>query len=483
MLRTIRGALAIVMLGVLTLFFLGVLESSFGIIAKLQLIPSLLAANILSLLVLGIITLLFGRIYCSAFCPLGILQDIFIGFSRKVRRNEKRVTYGAAWTKLRYAVLTVVTLAFVAGMPFVMAMLDPYSIYGRIATHLLSPVWLSANSLSATPSDKYELYLITKQPIYLQSVGALFFSALSLGVIAFMSWKYERLYCNTICPAGTMLGTLSRYSFCKITVDTNKCNHCGLCAANCKSGCIDSKNQQIDYSRCVVCFNCVKHCRQQALTYAVSLSKQHTTKPAAVSANAISRRQFLATSAIALGSAVAFITKTNANSLVAQLGERAPVLPPGSKSVSHLGIHCTSCHLCVSKCPNRVLQPMTLEYGLGSFMQPAMNFKKGFCDYDCNLCGKVCPNKAIEQQSLEEKQKLKVGYAIFSQSRCVVETDNVNCGNCAAHCPTQAIIMVANNGKEIPAIDLSKCIGCGSCEYHCPANPRAISVLGLPEQK
>ena len=483
MLRTVRIICATLTLVLLTLFFLGILESYFGSLAKLQLIPSLLAANLLSLLALGIITLLFGRIYCSALCPLGIIQDVFLWFSCKASRKKQRFTYNAAWTRLRYAVLTVATLAFVAGVPFVMAILDPYSIYGRMVTHLLSPVWLSANNLFAPQPDKYKLYLMTKQPVYLQSLGALLISVLSLSVIAFMAWKYGRLYCNTICPAGTMLGTLSRYSLYKITVDTNKCNHCGLCASNCKSACIDSKNQQIDYSRCVACFDCIKNCRQQALTYAVSLPQQHTKKNTGLSAKAVSRRQFLAMSAITLGSAIAFITKTSAYHLAALSGERTPVLPPGSKSVSHLGIHCTSCHLCVSKCPNQVLQPMILGYGLGSFMQPAMDFKKGYCDYDCNLCGNVCPNQAIERQSLEEKQKIKIGYAVFNQSRCLAETDNINCGNCAAHCPTQAITMVPNKGKEMPVINLSKCIGCGSCEYHCSANPKAIYVLGLTEQK
>ena len=63
----------------------------------------------------------------------------------------------------------------------------------------------------------------------------------------------------------------------------------------------------------------------------------------------------------------------------------------------------------------------------------------------------------------------------------MVNTDDVNCGNCARHCPVGAIEMKAQstNGKLLPVIDNSKCIGCGSCEYHCPTSVyKAIFVSG-----
>lgn len=482
MLRKLRITIGLLVLSTLTLFFLNVIDS-FGILAKLQLIPSLLAANMLSILFLCILTLLFGRIYCSVLCPLGIMQDVVIWLSRKASKNKKRFAFSPAWTKLRYAVLAVMVLSFVAGFAFIPAILDPYSIYGRAATHLLSPVWLSANNLLATVSDKYELYFITKKTVYLQSIEALLISSLSLVVIGFMAGKYGRLYCNTICPAGTMLGTLSRFSLCKITVNPDKCNHCGLCAARCKSSCIDSKMQQIDYSRCINCFDCIENCRQKALSFTTRFSVKQPDKNTEVANTEVSRRQFLTTSALTLASAVAVITKATASPFTDSTSEPSPVLPPGSKSKNHLNTHCTSCHLCVSKCPTQALKPMAFGYGIDNIMQPAMDFKKGYCDYDCNLCGMVCPNRAIEQLPLEQKQTTKIGYAVFDQPRCVVVTDDVNCGNCAVHCPTKTITMIDYRDKKIPSIDLSRCIGCGSCEYHCPANSGAIHVVGFAEHK
>ena len=447
MLRKLRIAIAILVFCSLTLFFLGAIDS-LGILAKMQFIPSLLAANMLSILFLCIITLLFGRIYCSVLCPLGIMQDIIIWFSRKISKNKKRFTYSLAWTNLRYAILAMMALSFVTGFALLLGILDPYSIYGRIVTHLLSPVWMSTNNLLAMVSDKYELYFIIKKTIYLQSIEALLLSTVSLFVIGFIAWKYGRLYCNTICPVGTMLGTLSRFSLCRISVDTNKCNHCSLCAAKCKSSCIDSKTQQIDYSRCINCFDCIENCRQKALSFTTRFSTKQTEKNTEVSIGAVSRRQFLTTSALSMAGAVAVITKATANPFTELAGEHSTVLPPGSKSHAHLSKHCTSCHLCVSKCPNQVLKPMSLGYGIDTLMQPAMDFRKGYCDYGCNLCGMICPNHAIKQLSLEQKQNTKIGYAVFDQSRCVVETDDVNCGNCAVHCPTKTITMVDYKDKK-----------------------------------
>ncbi len=479
MLRKIRIVLGIAVLFSMTLFFFDVIDF-LGVLPKLQLIPSLLAANLLSMLFLGLLTLLFGRIYCSIFCPLGILQDVFIWVSRKTTIGKKRFCYSPAWTKLRYTVLATMVISIVVGVALIPAMLDPYSIYGRIATHLLNPIWISINNLLMLVGDKFDLYLIAKKPLYLQSLEAMFVSIASILTVGYMAGKYGRLYCNTICPAGTMLGVLSRFSFCKIIVNPDKCNRCGACAAKCKASCIDSQTQQIDHSRCINCFDCISTCRQKAISFTTPISAPIPSEN--VSSEGVSRRAFLTTSVFTLTGAAATMTQAMTSIPSSQLPSAAAhVLPPGATNKSHFSTHCTSCHLCVSKCPSQTLKPLVLSNEISAMMQPAMDFKRGYCEYDCNLCGTVCPNQAIKSLSLEQKQNTKIGYAVFAQPHCVVLTDEVNCGNCAVHCPTKAITMIAYKDKKIPTIDLSRCIGCGSCEYHCPANPGAIHVVGFAE--
>lgn len=483
MLPKFRLVFAGLLWGSLTLFFLAAIPSP---VAKLQLIPALLAANTLSLLIIFGLTALFGRVYCSFLCPLGIMQDMVIWLNRKMKGARAPFSYRSEWLKLRYTVLIALTIAFVAGFSLLPLLLDPYSIYGRMVTHLLAPVWQTGTNALAVYSDKYELYLIAKYDIYGQGITAVIISAAYLLGISFLAWRYGRLYCNTICPAGTILGTISRFSLMKISIDKNKCRQCGLCAMKCKAGCMDADEQKIDGSRCINCFDCLEFCPRQAISFKLA-AQEPVVLPDPVASKGgtdhtlgISRRKLLITSALAMAAAGAAVLKAADTARAAFSAPGSlPVSPPGAKSWDHLQETCTACHLCISQCPNQVLTPAAFEYGVGGIMQPVMNFTRGYCEYDCHRCGDVCPNQAIQPLKPAVKRKTKIGYAVYKPKQCVVITDDVHCGNCAVHCPTQAITMVKYNDKEIPSIDRSLCIGCGSCEYHCPANPSAIRVVGL----
>ena len=131
--------------------------------------------------------------------------------------------------------------------------------------------------------------------------------------------------------------------------------------------------------------------------------------------------------------------------------------------------------LCISKCPNGVLRPSSDPE---RFMQPEMNFDRGFCRPECTRCSWVCPAGAIQPITKAEKSSTQIGHAVWRRKYCVPLTDNVDCGNCARHCPVGAIQMVPSDPNddtsiEIPVVNTEKCIGCGSCEYVCPARPHA----------
>ncbi|MBU5900267.1 4Fe-4S binding protein, partial [Vibrio cholerae O1] len=70
------------------------------------------------------------------------------------------------------------------------------------------------------------------------SLSSLLIAILTFAAILILAWKHGRTWCNTICPVGTVLGFLSRYSLFKVRIDTAKCNGCGLCATKCKAACI-----------------------------------------------------------------------------------------------------------------------------------------------------------------------------------------------------------------------------------------------------
>ena len=110
------------------------------------------------------------------------------------------------------------------------------------------------------------------------SIGNLVIAIVTFIVIGILAWRGGRTYCNAICPVGTVLGFLSRFSLFRHQIDESKCNSCGLCARNCTAACIDAKKHTIDYSRCVTCFDCIYKCKKKATRYEVVTKKTDLPK-------------------------------------------------------------------------------------------------------------------------------------------------------------------------------------------------------------
>lgn len=483
MLKKIRVILSLLLFSLITLYFLdfrGFLPESFSFLAKIQFIPALLAVNILILASLLLLTLLFGRVYCSSICPMGVYQDVVAWLSKKFVR-KKKYTYSKAKNILRWSILAATVVAFIFGFAFLVGLLDPYGAYGRMVTHLLRPAYLAGNNLLEAIFTTFNNYAFYKVSIYSLSLFSSVTALITLGVIGYLAWRNGRTYCNTICPVGTTLGFLSKYSLFKVRFVDDKCNMCGLCTMKCKASCIDSKNKQIDYSRCITCFNCIEVCNRDAMKYQFVKNPVTMAKPVNDS-----RRRFLSASLVTGLAAGNLIAQEVTNGLLPkkELKRKVPIAPPGAVSFDHLREKCISCHLCVSKCPSHVIKPAFLEYGLGGIMQPKLYFDRGFCNYDCTICGDVCPTGAIHPLTKEEKNHTQMGQVQFIIENCIVYYDETSCGACSEHCPTQAVHMVPYKGAlTIPETDTSICVGCGGCEYVCPAIPfKAIYVEGLTTQ-
>lgn len=489
MLKRIRQTLAVISILAVTLLFLdftGSVQPILGWIAKIQFLPALLALNIGVIIALVVLTLLFGRIYCSVICPLGIIQDGFAFLGKKTKKN--RYSYSRAINWLRYLMLAVMIVAIIAGIGAVVALLAPYSAYGRIAQSLLSPVWIWGNNLLAGWAEAHDNYTFYSADVWLKGGVTLAVAVVTLVVLAFLAWRNGRTYCNTICPVGTVLGFLSRFSIFRPVIDTSKCNSCGLCARNCKAACINSKEHTIDYSRCVTCFDCIGKCNKGAISYSYTRGSEKNSKEVADG----SRRQFLGvTAAIAATAAVKAQEKTVDGGLAAITDKKIPsrktrIVPPGSLSINNLTSHCTACQLCVAVCPEGVLRP---SGDIETLMQPESSYERGYCRPECTRCSDVCPSGAIRPITDADKSSIQIGHAVWVKNNCVPLTDGVECGNCARHCPVGAITMVASvagdeNSPKIPAGNTERCIGCGACENLCPARPfSAIYVEGHEQHR
>lgn len=507
MLRRIRITLATLMLiGITWLFvdFTGTAHHHVGWMAKVQFLETVLAVNVVVIVALVVLTLVFGRLYCSVICPLGIMQDIFGWLGKKSKKNRYTFSKEKKW--LRYGMMVGFIACFFLGLGTIVQLIAPYSAFGRIATNLLQPVYQAGNNVLASIAEYYDSYAFYHSDIWLRSAISLAIAAVTIIILAVLAWRNGRTYCNTICPVGTILSVFSRFSFLKINFNVEKCKNCSLCTKNCKAACIDYKTHTVDASRCVVCGDCIQSCKFGALKYGPTplplpkkegsnysqggedcTNKSNNSSPIGEAVEGSGRRSFLLSSALLATAAFAQNKDKIMDGGLAELEDKVaperqtPLSPPGSLSRGNLEKRCTGCQLCISECPNQVLRPSS---DLLHLMMPVMSYERGYCRPECNRCSQVCPAGAIKPIQKEVKASTQIGHAVWIKKNCIPLTDGVECGNCARHCPSGAIEMVPSDPDDeespyVPAVNESRCIGCGACEYVCPARPfSAIYVEG-----
>ena len=495
MLRRIRLIVALVFFILITLLFLdftGTLHAWFGWLAKIQFLPAVLALNVGVILLWVVLTLVFGRVYCSVICPLGVFQDVVSWFSGRRKKKKYRFSYSPAVSWLRYGVLGLFIIAMIAGIGSVVALLAPYSSYGRIVSNLFAPVYQWGNNVLAYFAERSDSYAFYETSVWLKSLPTFIIAAGTFVVLVVLAWRNGRTYCNTICPVGTVLGFFSRYSLFRPEIDAEKCTNCSLCSRKCKAACINYKDHRIDYSRCVTCMDCIDSCKHGAISYKYRFGKKEIKETSETGNTNNARRSFLTGMGLVLvSSAVKAQEKKVDGGLAVILDKKVParttpLVPPGAKGLRNMRTRCTGCQLCVSVCPNQVLRPSTK---LETLMQPEMSYERGYCRPECTKCSEVCPAGAILKLTPADKSATQIGHAVWVEKNCVPLRDKVACGNCARHCPTGAITMVPSDADDadslkIPVVNVERCIGCGACENLCPARPfSAIYVEGHEQHR
>ena len=491
LLRKIRIVVSLFFLIITTFLFIDIYDLITPIVSNkitfLQLVPSLLKfISILSFSAFGFLiifslTFFFGRIYCSTICPLGTFQDVINFISKKIKRKKRiKNLYLNEIKWLRFSILSLVILAFIFGVTLGVNLFDPYSIYGRIAGNFFKPILVGINNLISYILENFKFFWLSPYNIKSFNFYPFIISLSFLILIIVLAWKKGRLYCNSICPVGTLLGYLSNSSFIKIRIKEEDCLSCGACAKDCKANCIDTLNKKIDVTRCVVCFDCLTSCPIEGITF--SYSTKVKNKNYIVDDN---KRNFFKKTSVYLLSLTTIAAQIEKQIKITKpskipIFRKKAVSPPGSKGLEYFNSKCTACHLCISSCPTQVLQPSFLEYGFTGMLQPRLDNNAGFCNYECNICTEVCPTGAILPIKIEEKKLTQLGIAKFIKENCVVHTQKTDCGACSEHCPTKAVHMIPYEGNlVIPEVREKYCIGCGACEYACPVIPyKAIYVEG-----
>ncbi len=421
------------------------------------------------LIFLGLIltTLLFGRLYCSFLCPVGFLQDIAVFLGRKLKIRPKPAP------RLRYLRTFLLFLLFALiflRLPLYL-FADHYTNMMSIFAHKVNP--LLSGAMRPFSPGLYRAMGFYFPRIEFQIHGSLFYALFFFLAVFISSMFFPRIFCNTVCPSGLLFSFLSRHSLLKIG-RRDSCRLCSKCDKSCPFMCMD--NGTADKSQCIMCFECIGQCPFGSLSLHFGKDKK---TPVKADDPVNGKRQFLksavyGTAGVFTGYALSKTVKT--------VDAENPdyIFPPGGDTYASFFSRCTSCGLCISSCPTKVLIPVRYQDSGIKRLLPAMDFNASYCSYDCNVCSGVCPMNALKYLDLEEKRITALGKAKIDADLCIPYRHNLDCGACAEHCPTIAIKMINLGTVLAPVVDRKFCIGCGICQYSCPLEGRkAINVEPL----
>jgi len=474
-LKYIRIAIAAVMFVLFVAVGIGVRQLNAVLVTQfgpglMGLASALFVDTVAAVILIVVATLLFGRIYCSILCPLGILQDgiAWLTHWKKWKWNRYRFL---DTRPVKYGVFLFVLILGAAGVMLPFVALLPSSNFFTIVSNVFLRIF------SIDPGTVREFGSAEHAA---QETGALFgqFSvdppaaafAFSLGIFlivaALAAWR-GRIYCNTLCPVGAVLSLLGRNPLYRITLSQEMCVCCGMCEVSCKGGAINSKKKSVLAENCVMCFNCIGACKRGGVT----LEK----RPKMASFD-LSRRHFIGTaSGIVAGAGAAVLAHKLEKTLPRPSSE--PAMPPGAGNAKRFHSKCVGCGICIRECEGKVLVPAVGQYGLAGFMQPVVDYSRGSCLYDCNHCSYICPANALLPLSLEDKQLTRIGIAHVNMASCI------GCALCFSKCPVKAIGMSAEDDGWKASVSADHCIGCGACQNVCPLpDGPAITVSGVSEQ-
>jgi MauM/NapG family ferredoxin protein len=436
-----------------------------------------LIGSALSLLLL-VLAIAFGRVWCGWICPLGTSLD-WISLRRL---RVIKVSIPERWRVIKHWILLFsFGTALMGGLTLLF--LDPLTIWVR-SMHLavlpgldyvvtgLERLLYPIPALGSFVSQFDRIIrptLLPPEAVQVRFPGL--FSGFFLGILV-MNLAAERFWCRYLCPLGALLGFCSKAAIIRRSVGEG-CRGCVLCTDACPMATIDpARGYESDPAECTVCMDCVDACPRGETNFVL----HHTTVP--FMEYDPTRRQAL----LAMGAGAAAI---GALRMPVVKDEVHPyrIHPPGAQHDAFLA-KCVRCGLCMQVCPTSGLQPAMLEAGIEGFWTPVLVARLGSCDYGCNACGQVCPVEAIQPLPLEVKREQVIGKAIIDEDRCIPWAEERDCIVCEEMCPLpekaielQEVELVDDDGltRRVlqPVVMHQRCIGCGICEQKCPVEGEA----------
>ncbi|MCX7966043.1 MAG: 4Fe-4S dicluster domain-containing protein [Syntrophorhabdaceae bacterium] len=436
------------------------------------------AKSFVLLLLPGLLMIFFsailGRFFCGWICPLGTIIDFL------TRRIKKTTPLSFLKTRLKYYLLLILLTSALFNVN-IAGIFDPIAILLRALTFFIYPLfgwiiksgWTGLYNLIGDRRDYLDFFYVflkdyvlpfreTFYPLAFISMAFLFF-------IIFLERYETRNWCRNICPLGTLLGILAKFSIIR-RIPSKLCNDCGTCKEVCPTGFDTDILQKQD---CILCMDCRWKCQFKRIDFSLKGNIKKEKKP-----TIMFERRVLITGVISgfgLSKLFSFIQP--------QAKERL-LRPPGVQGEGDFLKKCVRCGECIKVCLKNALYPSGLQWGIYSIFTPVIIPRLGYCEYNCNLCGQVCPTGAIPNLPLPQKKKSVIGIAVIDRNHCLPYAKKKNCIVCEEHCPIpekairfEEVLERDYRGRSIrlkrPYILEELCTGCGICENKCPVEEKA----------
>jgi MauM/NapG family ferredoxin protein len=436
---------------------------------------------LLPAVVLAVSTVVLGRFFCGWICPLGTLIDLV------TPRIPKLKPIGFLHGRLKYYLLFSLFFAALFSLN-ISGIFDPIAILIRALTFFFYPVlgfagrsgWSGLYKIVGENRDNVAFihdFLRAYILPFRDTFYPLAFVSLGILLLIFILERFEkRAWCKNICPLGTLLGILGKFSLFR-RIPGRLCNDCGECRDLCPSA---FDGEIFQSGNCIRCMNCQWQCRFKRAKFIFKpgnfLTKDRNAEPV------LSRRIFL-------GSLLSGFVLAKSFSFREPQRDTRLLRPPGVTHEDEFLKKCVRCGECMKVCLRGALYPDFSRSGITGIFTPVVIPRLGYCEYNCTLCGQVCPTHAIPRLSQDEKKKAVIGLAVIDRNLCLPYAQKLNCLVCEEHCPVpekairfEIIYDVDYNGRKRsfkrPYIVDDLCTGCGICENKCPLEGRpAIEVF------
>jgi ferredoxin-type protein NapH len=195
-----------------------------------------------------VLTLLFGRVFCSWLCPVGTILELTDGLRRVLKRVGMKPGRTKLWSGDKYLVLVVgLALTVSIGLPLLGSFYPP-ALFGR-----------EVESGFAVFFDAGEAGVAG-----LTAAGLSLASWFLLGIVFVELAFAPRMWCRALCPGGALYAVLGWLRPVRVRLDKSTCTDCGDCNVACGMG-LDPMHDAMGVD-CDNCGVCIASCPEGSLS-------------------------------------------------------------------------------------------------------------------------------------------------------------------------------------------------------------------------